>query len=567
MTSTTRFGSHRFDAASALLWDGSREIRLTPKAAAVLGVLVSHAGALVTKAQLFSTVWRDTSVSDDALTSCIQELRRALGDDPKHPRFIETRHRLGFRFIPTLEPQPASSSASSVADRRTSGLASEPTTEGQPVPTAATAPISAIAVLPFADMSPHRDQDYLCEGIAEELINALTHVERLHVVSRMASFRFRSMGADVRTVGDQLRADVLLEGSVRKADDRLRVTVQLVDVATGYHRWSQRFDRRLDDVFAIEDEIAECVVLSLRGGELSQREQRSIHRLHAKTDAYECFLRGRQTLFRQTRDDLMNSVRMFERAIALDDAYAPAHAGLAMAHAALYEWFGSAEEDKAAAERASERGLALAAALADAHVARGCAFSIARRYEEAAHAFRAAIELNTNLFDAYYYYARSSFARGEIARSAELFRHAAAVRRDDFQSPLLASQSLEMLGRRDEAGELRREGISRAERTLELHPTDARALSLLPGYLYDEGRREDALAVHERALTLHPDDMSTLINGACLRARMGHTDRALDLLEKAVEQHGAQRDWIEHDSDYDSLRDEPRFQQLMAKLK
>ena len=171
------------------------------------------------------------------------------------------------------------------------------------------------------------------------------------------------------------------------------------------------------------------------------------------------------------------------------------------------------------------------------------------------------------MFEAYYYYARSSFASGQIARSAELFQQAAAARREDFQSALLACQSLQMLGRNDDMLELRREGISRAQRALELNPNDARALSLLPGYLFDDGRPEDALAAHERALALYPDDMSTLINGACLRSRMGHTERALDLLEKAVEQHGAQRDWIEHDSDYDSLRHEPRFQRLLAKLK
>ncbi len=555
----TRFGAYRFDPLTAQLWDQAREIRLTPKAAAVLGELVSTPGTVVTKERLFATVWRDTVVSDDALTSCIQELRRAFADDPKQPRFIETRHRRGFRFIAAVD---TSIPASQDPEARVSGVTTEPATEAP-----RSAQISAIAVLPFADMSPDRNQDYLCEGIAEELINALTHVEHLRVVSRMASFQFRSPGANLRAVGEQLGVGALLDGSVRKADDRLRIVVQLVEVATGYHRWSQRFDGRLDDVFAIQDEIAERVVLSLRGDALSQREQASIRRPPAKTEAYECFLRGRQTLFRQTRGDLLSSVRMFERAIALDNAYAPAHAGLAMAHAALYEWFGSADADKTAAERASERGLALASNLADAHVARGCALTLARRYEEASRAFAAAITLNENLFEAYYYYARSSFARGEMARSAELFQQAAAARREDFQSALLASQSLQMLGHDDQARELRREGIGRAERALELNPNDARALSMLPGFLFDEGRREQALAVHECALSLYPDDMSTLINGACLRSRLGQKDRALDLLEKAVEQHGAQRDWIEHDSDYDTLREEPRFQRLMAKLK
>jgi adenylate cyclase len=338
-------------------------------------------------------------------------------------------------------------------------------------------------------------------------------------------------------------------------------------VATGYHRWSRRFDRAFEDVFAVQDEIASNVVVSLRGGVLSPREQESIRRVPARTEAYEFYLRGRQTLPRQTREGHENSIRMFGQAIALDESYAPAHAGLAMAHAALYEWFGADDADRVAAEHASERGLQLAPRLADAHVARGCALALSRRYVEAAQEFETAIALNPNLFEACYYYARTSFAAGEIARSAELFRKAAAVRREDFQSALLASQSLRMLDRHDEARELGLEGIRRAERALELNPTDARALSLLPGYLLEEGQAERALECSERALALYPDDMSALINGACLRARLGLKDRALDLLEKALSRQWGNRDWIENDHDYDSLRDDPRFQRLLAGLK
>lgn len=535
-----RFDRFRFDTKAGRLWAGEQEVRLTPKAAAVLAMLVAHAGEPVTKDDLFASVWPDAAVSDDALTTCIAELRRALEDDARQPRFIETRHRRGYRFA----------------------AATSPVEEG-----GAATPVATIAVLPFADMSPGRDQEYLCEGLAEELINALTQIEGLRVAARTASFRFREPGADVQAVGRKLGVSALLEGSVRKAENRLRVSVQLIEVATGYHRWSQRFDRTFDDVFAIQDEIAESVVLSLRGGVLSPREQESIRRAPAKAEAYEHYLRGRQCLPRQTRQGHLDSIRMFERAIAIDGSYAPAYAGLAMAHAALHEWFGADDADRAAAEQASERGLQLAPRLADAHVARGCALALSRRYAEAAQAFAAAIDLNKNLFEAYYYYARTSFAAGEIARSAELFRKAAAVRREDFQSALLASQSLRMIGRHDEARELRLEGISRAERALELNPTDARALSLLPGYLAEEGQRERALECSERALALYPDDMSTLINGACLHARLGLKDRALDLLETALSRQWGNRDWIENDPDYDSLRDDPRFQRLLAQLK
>lgn len=309
------------------------------------------------------------------------------------------------------------------------------------------------------------------------------------------------------------------------------------------------------------------MVESLRGDGLNVMEREAIRRPQAQIEAFEYYLRGRQTLPRQTREGHTNSVRMFERAISLDESYAPAYAGLAMAHSGLYEWFGSDDADRTAAEAASSRALLLAPTLAESHVARGCACSIARRYEEAAAAFEAAIALNGNLFEAYYYYARSSFAAGEIARSADLFRKAAAVRREDFQSALLAGQSLEAIQRPDEAHELRLEGISRAERALELNPTDLRALSLGAANLADLGQRDRAVEWCERALAFDPEDMSTLINGACMYARMGRSERALDLLETAFDRRWGQRDWIAHDRDYDSLRGEPRFQRLLARLK
>src|SRR5687767_3674276 len=212
---TLSFGGYRFDIETGRLWAGSREVRLTPKASAVLKELVLHAGEPVSKEDLFATVWSGTAVGDDALTSCIQELRRALEDDAKQPRFIETRHRRGYRFAAPLAATPAESVAESPA----------PTHD-----------VSAIAVLPFADMSPGRDQDYLCEGLAEELINALTHIDGLRVAARSASFQFRGSGLDVKDVGRQLGVNSLLEGSVRKAGDKLRITVQLIDTTTGYHQ-------------------------------------------------------------------------------------------------------------------------------------------------------------------------------------------------------------------------------------------------------------------------------------------------------------------------------------------
>jgi TolB-like protein/Flp pilus assembly protein TadD len=540
MDDAISFEGYRFDPATGRLWSGSEEIRLTPKAAAVLHVLVTHAGTPVSKDALFTSVWKGTAVSDDALTSCIQELRRALADDSREPRFIETRHRRGYRFVARLAAAAAP---------------------------AAPPDVSAIAVLPFADMSPGRDQDYLCEGLAEELINTLTQIAGLRVAARTASFQFRGIGADVREVGRHLGVGTLLEGSVRKANDRLRVTVQLIEVATGYHRWSQRFDRRLDDVFAIQDEIAECVASSLRGTVLSGREKQALLRPQTGPEAYEYYLRGRQCLPRMTEPDLKTSGEMFERAIELDPNYGPAWAGLATVHATLYEWFGAKDDDSLQAERASQRALELAPGLAEAHVARGSALSLARRYDEAAGEFEQAIRLNPNLFDAYYYFARASFARGDIERSAELFRKAADVRQEDFQSPMLLGQSLRMLGRLDEAKSASQEGVRRAERALVLNPVDGRALSLGSNHLLADGQIARALEWSQRALDLYPDDLSTLVNAACLHSRLGHKDEALQFLERVFARGWGKRDWVEHDPDYDTLRDDPRFKRLVARLK
>ena len=546
MTQSVGFGEFRFQLDTGQLWFRGQEVRLTLKAADVLKVLVSNAGSPVSKADLFSSVWPDVAVTDDALTTCIQELRRVLGDDAKRPQFIETRHRRGYQFIAQVsrEQAPVAAAAGS-----------------------ADGTISSIAVLPFADMSPSRDQEYLCEGLAEELINALTQIDGLRVAARTASFQFRGKGEDIRLVGEQLNVETLLEGSVRKAGERLRVTVQLIEVATGYHRWSHRFDGQFEDVFAVQDEIAESVAKSLRGGDVSPREKRALHRSHTATAAYELYLRGRQHLPKIRHADLMSAVELFHRAIELDPAYGPAYAGLATAHSTLYEWFGANDANLTGAERASQRALELAPQLAETHVARGCALSMLKRYEDAGGEFEEAIRLNPNLFDAYYYYARTSFARGDVTGSATLFRKAADVRQEDYQSAFLLAQSLRMLGQDDEASGWRREGTRRAEHVLALNPLDSRALSLGSVYLLDEGHTERAIEWSRRALELNPNDMSSLGNGACLQARLGHADEAIALLERVSAQGWGQRDWLERDPDYDSIRDDPRFQRLLKTFK
>ena len=266
---------------------------------------------------------------------------------------------------------------------------------------AAAPDISAIAVLPFADMSPSRDQDYLCDGLAEELINALTQIDGLRVAARTRVLPVPRKGEDVRAVGEQLGVGTLLEGSVRKAGDRLRVTVQLIEVATGYHRWSRRFDRtarrRVRDPGRHRGERGE---VAARRRLQPAREGTPWLRPQTGTAAYEYYLRGRQLLPRLTQPDLEASRRDVRRAIELDPGYGPAWAGLATAHATLYEWFGASDADLARAERTSRTRAGTGAGSRRGSRRAGLRAVAVRRYDDAAREFEESIRLNPNLFDA-----------------------------------------------------------------------------------------------------------------------------------------------------------------------
>jgi TolB-like protein/Flp pilus assembly protein TadD len=540
-----RFGPFHLDIRERRLSRDRAVIPLRLKVFETLLVLVENAGRLVTKQELLDTVWPETSVEENNLNHNISMLRKALGEQATGQHYIETVPRLGYRFVAAVEGIDAQA-----ADRRPPGQ-----------------DVTSIAVLPFADMSPGRDEGYLCEGVAEEIINALTHVDGLRVAARSASFQFSGPAVNVAAAGQQLGVATLLEGSIRKTQHRLRITVQLVDATDGFHRWSLRFDRTLDDVFAIQDEIAEAVVASLRGGDLTQRERAALRRPQTTSDAYEYYLRGRQYLPRMSHPDLERSRAMFARALELDAGYGPAWAGLATVHATLYEWFGASNDDLEAAQYASQQALQLAPALAEAHTARGFALSLSGHYDEAERQFETAIEINPNSFDAHYYYARSSFARGGIAKSADLFHAAADLRQEDFQSPTLLAQSLTMVGRLEEAHAAIQEGVRRAERVLALNPIDVRALSLGSMALLADGQTVRASHWSQKALDLYPDDMSALVCATCLRARTGQKEKALETFERLVALGWGKRDWVERDPDYDSLRDDPRFQALVARLK
>jgi TolB-like protein/Flp pilus assembly protein TadD len=422
---------------------------------------------------------------------------------------------------------------------------------------------SSIAVLPFVDMSPDKDQDYFCEGMAEEIINALTSVKGVHVASRTASFQFKGETTDIREIGERLNVNTVLEGSVRKAGERLRVMAQLIKVKDGYHIWSEGYDRDLRDVFAIQKEIAENIVQAFQLT-LSPTEEQAIKiSPTSNVEAYDYYLRGRKFFYQHSRQGFNQAREMFSRAIELDPGYALAHAGLADCFASIYMYADSSVSNRLQAETASRLALELDPKLAQAHASRGLALSLSKRYEEAEQAFEAAIRLDPKLFEAYYFYARDSLAQGNFEKAVTSFEAACRVRPEDYQSPALLAQAYIGLGRKEEAVKAKWRALDLIETHLERNPEDARALYLGAAGLIELGKTEQGLDWASRALAMGPDDALILYNVACVYSHAGAPDLALDCLERSVARGMAHKEWMEHDTDLDPLRDQPRFKALL----
>jgi serine/threonine protein kinase/tetratricopeptide (TPR) repeat protein len=426
---------------------------------------------------------------------------------------------------------------------------------------------ASVAVLPFVNMSSDAENEYFSDGLAEELIAALTKVEGLHVASRTSAFAFKGKNEDVRKIGEQLNVRTVLEGSVRKAGNRLRISAQLVNAADGCNLWSETFNRQLEDVFAIQDEIAQNIVKALRVI-LTEKDKRAMEQTAptADVEAYDYYLRGRQ-FFRQFRRKGFEFARqMFARAIAIDPCYARAYAGMADCHSFLYQQWEATEANVTQADACSRKALELGADLAETHVARGFALSLQKRFEEACKEFETAIGLDPTLYEARYFYGRTRLAEGKLEEAARLFEEACRMRPDEYQAASHLTSIYAGLGRKAECQAACRRCLQVVEKHLQLHPDDARALYLGAVVWGQLGERAKALDWAGRALALDPEEPITLYNVACMYSLQGEPEQAMDCLEKAVRFGFAHKAWIENDADFNAVREHARYKELLKKM-
>jgi TolB-like protein/Tfp pilus assembly protein PilF len=335
MGTSHHFGPFRLDGDAEILFRGADPIALGQRAVALLRLLVERAGTPVSKEALIDAAWPGLAIEDSNLTVQIAALRRVFEEVPGGAGWIETLPRRGYRYV-----GPAVATAPSRA-------------EAGPRPAAVLAlpDKPSIAVLPFSNLSGDPEQEYFTDGMVEDIIAGLSRIKWLFVIARNSSFTYKGRAVDVKQVGRELGVRYALEGSVRKSTERVRVTGQLIDAATGAHVWAERYDRKVDDIFALQDEIALSVVGAIEPSLRRAEIERVTRKRPDSLDAYDLVLQSQPDVFSGMPDRVSKALVLLERALALDPSYALAHACAAMCHHSLFLRAGLLEDNRAASIR------------------------------------------------------------------------------------------------------------------------------------------------------------------------------------------------------------------------
>lgn len=415
----------------------------------------------------------------------------------------------------------------------------------------------SICVLPFSNMSGDPEQEYFSDGVSEDIITDLSRVSALSVVSRNTAFTFKGKAVEVGKAARQLGVDFVLEGSVRRAGGRVRISAQLIDGRSDTHLWAERYDRDLNDIFALQTEISEAIVAALKLKLLPSEREAIVHRATANPHAYKLYLMARGYSYSPSQRNTELIVRICKRAIELDPDYASAWALCGIAQ--LYQRAGPAE-----AQASVDRALALDPNQPEAHAARGALLALSGEHDQALEAHQLSLALDDTSFHAYRAAGRTFLQLRRYAEARDMYLQSAALSDIDYGALALATQCTEALGDAAGAQELAARAMARIEQWIATHKDDTTAISLGAGMLSHLGERERALDWAERAMLLDPHNNNGIYNLACAMVRLGEHEHALDFLEKAIQDMPARRQWAERDSDLDPLRTHPRYAAMMA---
>ena len=570
---TIHFSGFQVDLTARELRKNGVPVRLQDQPFQILAMLLERPGDIVTREEIQARLWADGTTVDfeHSVNAAIKRLRAALGDTAECPRFVETLHRRGYRFVAPL------------AQTANLGVPDRPAAKAR------------LVVLPFDNLSHERAQDYFSDGLTEEMIAQLGRLfgSRVGVIARTSSMLLKGGGQTAREIGTSLRADYLMEGSVRRDGDRVRVTAQLIETRGETHLWAESYDRSLADVLAVQTDVASHIARSLMV-ELLPGAGPAPMRGTRNPDAYQAYLKGRFHWNRPADAGLQAAQVYFDEAASLDPSFAAAYTGLARCHLSIAEYYRELPRTALQAARtAAERALRCDAGDAEAHVV----VAEVRRAldwdtEGAAEAYRAAFAANPSLDVGLRYYAMFLAVRGQVAEAIEVAEracdldpfclathlrdafvrcfageHEAVVRRcrdiidmDERYQPArrLLAAALERLGRVDEALEaLRAPGAGRPDVATE---------ACLGHVLAIAGDRKSALAIRDRLTRRERRQATPAYYLALLHAGIGDVDEAFAELDIACEQRDPWLDTIAVDPRFQPLHGDARFQAILNRL-
>ena len=523
-------------------------------------------GAELESARAVVVVWSPASVDSRWVKG---EARDAADRGVLVPvRFENARLPIDVRAIHTIDLDDWAGKRDSAAFRalcsaletklkRSVGKAAAPTPKDK-------RPAVTICVLPFANMSGDPEQEYFSDGITEDIITDLGKVSALSIVSRNTAFSFKSAAADVAQIARQTKAAYVLVGSVRKSGTRVRITAQLVGAVNDSQVWGERYDRDLNDIFALQDEISRAIVAALKLTVLPEEKQALEQRGTTNPEAYKLYLMARQFWLLDNERNNEIVVRICNRVIEIDPRYAQAWATMALAQWNMF-WRGDSGDD---GERAAEMALQLDPSLADSHAAMGAAHRSKGRYEEGLIACQNALRLEPNSYVGNRIAGLCCLGLRRYDDAISHFELGAAAMESDFTASTFISQSYKAKGDVERMRNAARRALDRIETVVAAEPGHSRAIGMGVAMLATLGEKERAKEWATRARLVDPENVNLHYNLACAMSSLSEIDLTLETLAGiAPRLSPGMMSWMEADPDFDSIREEPRFKAMMQTVK